>query len=386
VPHPSHRPLLAAGVLSLLTGAAAGCDAGSAADQPVDAPPIYVTDVAAATSVADGVLVYGPLGSGAVIANSPLKVHFDRLLQPGTATRQALCVQPLQKTVLSSADCTAGVFFEVAYDPVRREATYRQSPANPPLAAGPTYRLTTYIPSDANPGGFRAFEGTPIGKVFSADFTVSGDPPPSTYDTISTADHFCTGPAPTCLDDCAPACIKKFGIVDPQEQPCEIACLAACPRGVTDILGRNGCAVATCHGPTADAGDVEPMGLVMSSNAALHATAIGRVAHETQDGEQARVPNESPPRFGRAMPILDPGSPGNSYLIYKLLANYQTKPEVPFLDTPPGGEAPEVRRVRTTLIAGMPMPPSGSEAYLRDGEIEWLAEWLLQGAPTKTCP
>lgn len=357
--------------------------------QPIDAPAITIVDIQGAT-YAGGAYVYGPLGAVAVVANTPFRIHFDRLLRPDTATRQSLCLQPLSKPVVNSADCADGVFLEPAYDPVRRELTYRQSPSKPPLMAGGHYRLTTYVPTEASPAGFRSFEGTPLGASVTVLFTVSTDAgPPPTYDVVSSADHFYTSPAPTCTKTCNPLCTARFGANDPREQPCEIACLAACPRSVSDILGQNGCALNYCHGPTQDGGAFEPEGLVMSSIAELHATAIGRVAHETQTGEEPRVVNDAPSRFGRAMPVLEAFSPGNSYLVYKLLANRQTRLANPFPGTPDPppdggdwGEAPEVRRLRTTLVVGLPMPPAGNAAYLRDGEIEWLSEWLLQGAPT----
>ena len=333
--------------------------------------------------------MYAPLGSVNVVSNTPFQVHFSRLLDPATATRQSICIQPLTKTVVTSAECTAGVFLAAAYDPVRRELTYRQSPTKPPLLPGQQYTVTAYVPTDASPSGFRSFEGTPLAATFTGTFVVSADtgaPPP--YDTLGGGNRFCTSAAPTCSKTCVPTCTAKFAVSDPREQACEGDCLAACPRSVIDILGGNGCAFASCHGPPLDGGTFEPEGLIMSSVAALHATAIGRVAHETQTGEAARTPNEAPSRFGRAMPILDPLAPGNSYLIYKLLANSNTPLTHPFPDTPaPGtpGEAPEVHRIRSSLVVGMPMPPSGNNAYLRDGEIEWLSDWILQGAPTPSC-
>ena len=87
------------------------------------------------------------------------------------------------------------------------------------------------------------------------------------------------------------------------------------------------------------------------------------------------------------MPVIDPSVPGNSYLVYKLLANPHTPLEVPF-PGPAGEEPHEVGRLRATIVTGMPMPPSTAPAAaLRDGEAEWIAEWILQGAPlSASCP
>ena len=82
----------------------------------------------------------------------------------------------------------------------------------------------------------------------------------------------------------------------------------------------------------------------------------------------------------RAMPILDPTFPGNSYLLYKLLASHDTP-----LENPP--DPVEVDRLRRSLVVGMPMPPSTAQgAFLRAGEAEWISVWLAQGAPTPVCP
>ncbi len=79
------------------------------------------------------------------------------------------------------------------------------------------------------------------------------------------------------------------------------------------------------------------------------------------------------------MPILDPGAAGNSYLIYKLIGNAQIPLPVTLI-------AGERERVLDQIVVGMPMPPSTKpQALLREGEPEWLSEWLIQGAPTATC-
>jgi hypothetical protein len=302
--------------------------------------------------------VYEPLaanGTTQVLTTTPFKIRFDRLLLPSTATRQAICLQPLLKKVIAPQDCTAGVFLEPSYDPVRHEVVFRQNPATPPLAAGIAYTLTAYVAIDAGSGGFRSIEGTGLPELRRFDLGVrpDGDQPPP-FDTGPVGDHYCAGPDPGCTG-------------------------GACARSVSGIFG--GCGVSTCHG-----GPQPAEGLDLSSAAGI-AAAIGRAAHETQTGEHARDPDESPPRFGRAMPTLDPRVPGNSYLVYKLLANRRTPLEVPF-PGPAGEEPPEVRRIRSTVIAGMPMPPSNAPAaVLRDGEAEWIAEWIQQGAPiSPSCP
>jgi hypothetical protein len=303
--------------------------------------------------------VYEPLapdGTTQVLTTTAFKIRFDRLLLPGTATRQSICLQPLVKKVIGPQDCNAGVFLEPSYDPVRHEVAYRQVPANPPLAAGIAYTLTAYVAVDPTAAGFRSIEGTALPELARFDLGVQDDgenPPP--FDTGPAGDHFCVGPSPGCTGD-------------------------TCVRSVSAIFG--GCGVSTCHG-----GAQPAEGLALSSAAGLAATALGHAAHDTQTGEHARDPDESPARFGRAMPVIDPRAPGNSYLLYKLLASSRTPLEVPF-PGPAGEEPPEVRRIRTNVIAGMPMPPSNAPAAaLRPGEAEWISDWIQQGAPlSASCP
>jgi hypothetical protein len=271
---------------------------------------------------------------------------------PVTATRQAICVQSLLNHPASLADCPEAVFLEPTYDPVLREATFRQSPMDPPLTPGTAYELTVFVADTPATSGFLSFDGTPLPAIARFEFGVSanrGHPPQ--YDVISQVNHYCHGPVYGCKGE-------------------------GCPRSVAQIFGSQGCGVASCHG-----GSPLSEGLGLDTPAHLAATAIGRTAHETQDGENAQIPDESPPRFGRAMPVLDPAAPGNSYLVYKLLANPDTPLENPF----PGGAA-ELARMQEKIVVGMPMPPSQApNAALLPGEPEWLSEWILQGAPTH-CP
>lgn len=352
---------------------------GAAAEQPVDAPPLHLIEVLAATSTdPSGSLVFEPLAAGGatrVLANTPLKLRFDRLLFGSTVTRQALCVQPLQAAVNSPADCAAPVFLQPAYDPVLREATYRQGPADPPLLAGALYTLTTYVALQPDDPGLRSFDGVGLDRITRWEFTVRTDGALSAYDTISTAEHYCAPPRPTCEADCEATCVAQCPGDDACEKACLDPCVTACPRSVAGVLGKGGCSQQACH-----RGSTAPEGLDMSSAAALSLTAVGHAAHETQTGEHARTADQVPPRFARAMPILDPGVPSNSYLVYKLLAT----PGLPLVRPL---DAAEITRVQRGIVSGMPMPPqSAYGAALRAGEPEWLAEWILQGAPVKSCP
>jgi hypothetical protein len=300
------------------------------------------------------------------VSTTSFKLRFDRLLLPATATRQAVCVQPIAKNIVNANGCSDGVFLEPSYDPVLREITFRQTPDNLPMSPQ-TYELTAYVAiADTDPG-IRSFDGVPLDVPLHLYFTVpAGQTPTPSYDLPPTNDHWCTSPDPACDG-------------------------GACPRSVSSIL--TGCAGSGCHTKnTTTAAE----GMSLGDAAGILATALNQPAHETETGEAAGIAQPNSLRFGRAMPILDPGVPGESYLVYKLLANHNTPLVLPFPGSARNADAPEITRLRASVVVGMPMPPNNalSTATLLPaspnrpdkGEIEWLSEWLLQGAPiTSPC-
>lgn len=130
------------------------------------------------------------------------------------------------------------------------------------------------------------------------------------------------------------------------------------------------------------------MGLRLDSAAGLRDTAIRRVARQTEVGPVAGRPLVNPPRFGAQMPIIDPRSPANSYLLYKLLQNEESfllegsscdtaySAELPRGACPPPSPE-ESLRLREWFVRGDPMPPDGAlpsrralrviEAFIREG-------------------
>lgn len=289
--------------------------------------------------------------TGSVIAKTSIRLVFDRFLLPTTTFRQSVCLQPVIGLVKTLADCTAGILLEPAYDPVLRRITFRQPATSLGLLSGKRYTISVFPPPDkASASGIRAFDGAPLSATFSRDFT--------TRDTEPTGGN--TEPPPTDLCD-----------------------------DVTHGVLQNTCATSGCHtgNGAADHGLIlgAAAGLDLSTNAQLRATALSHVAHQTQTGEHADEGESSPSRFGRAMPILDPGRPGNSYLLYKLLANAD--------NGDPGSDANEERqrieeiaRLRAAVVVGMPMPPQdGAGAQVDQKHLEKLSAWILQGASTATC-
>src|SRR5262249_32065299 len=96
------------------------------------------------------------------------------------------------------------------------------------------------------------------------------------------------------------------------------------------------------------------------------------VAHQLQTGEAANEPDKSPLRFGHAMPVIEPGNPGNSYLLYKLLIS------------PHAQTGSEVHPLREGLVVGMWMPPR-TIAPTPPTDVENVSTWIAQGAKPAIC-
>jgi hypothetical protein len=253
--------------------------------------------------------------------------------------------------VKAAKDCANGVFLDPAYDPVLRQIVYRQDSLSEGLVPGKHYTISVFPPpGDGTTNGIQAFDGAPLEHAVSRTFTTRGvEPPDSLPDT------------PPAVDFCG----DLF------------------PHVLRDTCAANGCHTSTGaddHGVHLGAAE----GLDFSSRARLAATSP-HVAHETQIGEHAAQPEVSPSSFGRAMPIIDPTRPGNSYLLYKLLANARNgaKASTPALEQT---RLDEIARLRATVVVGLPMPPEdGRGKELTQNELSGLSAWIAAGAPT-ACP
>ncbi|MEZ4311824.1 MAG: hypothetical protein R3F14_27655 [Polyangiaceae bacterium] len=296
-----------------------------------------------------------------VVPSTSLRLRFDRFLLPATLLRQAACLRSNLADVTDFTQCEGGVFLQPAYDPVRREVVLRQ-PAGDRLELDTAYKLTLFVPDiegdctgeDPTSCGFRAFDRAPLEQAYTVTFkTVAVDPGPVPDEAPPPAD-FCGGDG---------AAISFIG------------------------CGYSPCHAPTFNGPGAAAG-LDLSGLLPGDtfdSFALRATAINRVSHQTQMGERAFDPEETPARFGRAMPIIDAfdpgtaGSPGNSYLLYKLLVG-------PSMDSAPADIRPsdeEMARLRNGLVVGLPMSADGSK--LSGDALLALSNWIARGAPTPKC-
>ncbi len=274
-----------------------------------------------------------------------------------------MCLQPDTADVANPSECGSPVFFQPSYDPVRREIFVRLE-AGERFALDTTYKLTLYgateegnCTSDEPPEtcGLRAFDRAPLDKPYVLTFRTVATDPGNVPDESAPAPKFCgTGG------------VAEF-------------VAAAC--------GYNGCHAS--QGPVRAPMNLDFAGLSLGDPTQLRATAINKVAHQTQMGENADNPEQTPVRFGRAMPIVDAfqpnesGNPGNSYLMYKLLVGTSA------VDGPADVKASteEVERLRASVVVGMPMPPSdGNIPLLTRDQLLTLSQWIAGGAPTSVCP
>lgn len=300
-----------------------------------------------------------------VSREADLEIRFDRFVLPSTATRQSV------RFFSESLDDSLLLLPE--YDVLERVLVYK----TPLLEPGVRYTVELLRPDVDDPDfGFRAFDGAPLeeGDVpLKFQFKAEEVDPPAP-------------PAPPAPPTCADA---------------------------LDILGGSnaGCAGAGCHNPNPtddcppgqatsglfECGPVPRMGLDLSTALGLSLTAISHVAHQAETGSKTGAPISNPARFGTSMPVIDPGRPENSYLLYKMLRKDES-----FFTSPSDHDTcqtvhavgfgadsactlPSVAerdRMREWFVRGEAMPllvnPS-TTLYGRDS-VRGLQEWIRAGA------
>lgn len=268
--------------------------------------------------------------------NVTLTLRFDRFLNPVSAIRQSLRVYP------GNPALGLPFTFDVVYDPIERVVEYRVPP-------GASYQPRTlyiaelFVPTKPSEPGFRAFDGAPL---------VEGALP--LRFSFVTSDSAVELPAPIPAPSCDELVEQVFG-----------------------ALGN--CASGACHRRGSPDFADAPHQLWLDSPRHLELSAIGRVARQTDVGDVSGGPSTPQgPRFGVRMALIEPGSPGGSYLLYKLLVGASN-----FAPCPADSLAP--------LCAGGPEPPASSHFFLPlpDGEsLEpspeeqlRLREWFVRGEP-----
>jgi hypothetical protein len=289
-----------------------------------------------------------------------LEFRFDRFLLPTTVVRQSLSFRSGTASVIPRL----GEEVAPAYDVFERVARYTL-PEGELLEPHSAYTVELFVPKSDDGGGFRAFDGAPLAgeePLRISFFTgVSASSAPSESAELGCEDAFCIA----------------FGAAEP-------GCALPLERG---------CAEGGCH---RDGGDA-PMALVLDTPEAFERTARLRVAHGAETGPTTGVTSAASNRFGVTMPLVDPGRPDNSYLLYKLLLSpgayepsddsedactgtrYQAAVDPELCFAPP---AAELERLSHWFVQGEPMPP-GFPSFVRRREIRALQDFIDRGA---SCP
>ncbi len=327
----------------------ASCDALTQKDEPQPPPPF-------AHVVAANVGTQAPLPQDGVI-----ELGFDRFLNPLTVNRQSL---GLRDAFGGAPDSPI-----VQYDPVARVATLSNpNPGQPWLEVGKSYQVVFPIANaEAGSFGLRTIDGASLdpstGPLGFQIAPPTGNPPSSPK-----------------IDFCA-----------------DVFPIFAATRA--DPTLRGACSASACHGGSASS-PTSAMGLVLESEDGVR-RAIGAPARETANGGLT-TPLAPQPAFPVGMPLIDPGNPGDSYLIYKLLlADDDTVPDasgasVPYtlgcgraitapFDYGPGASfaSPDEAARLASRITGRRMP-WGSTPLTFD-EIERISLWIAQGAGVDDC-
>ncbi|MFO0677327.1 MAG: hypothetical protein U0169_12400 [Polyangiaceae bacterium] len=345
----------------LVASFASGCDAGRKDDQVTEGPFVTVTGA--------------NVGSDRPLpADGTIELAFDRLLLPSSVTRQSVQLR----------DSSGNPFNPVvSYDPVARiVALSNPNPAGGAwLNVGQSYSLTLPAPrdtedSDAGTGdGVRAIDRAPLDAVYKIGFSVVAG-----TGTTRPESKFCRDVLPVFQERCASS-----------------SCHAA-PKTVT-------------VSPRFPDGLSKPAaGLLLETSVGVVATAVGRTAQGANTGPSASTPRESGRVFGIDMPLVDPGNPGNSWLLYKLLLT--PRPATPLPESvrpkcngdtgtkPVSAAAPDTgdmgadeRKRLGDVVSGQPMPypsyaSSGALVYdsaLSNEELQRIRLWIAQGARVEEC-
>ncbi len=339
----------------------AACDQGQHHDQPTRGPTISVTGANVSTS-------------RNLPIDAPIQIQFDRLLLPSTVTRQSVTLYNAFNQPLTPV---------VTYDPVARVVTLSQPNDGAWLIKDQPYKVILHVAATDDDVGLRAIDRTPL---------FAGDP--------NREIGFLTT---------APAGIAP----EPRASFC---------NDVVPIFQRS-CTAPICHGASASTSDSARFGeggksrpaagLLLETSAGIASTAIGRSANGSNTGALAGQGRPAGRVFGIDMPLVDPGNPGNSWLLYKVLlavpADPQkasparrakcngtpgTKPLDPF--TPKEfatGMDDFERAILNDFVLGREMPypnlnNSGvttSNAGLTFDELERIRLWIAQGAIVNEC-
>jgi hypothetical protein len=290
-------------------------------------------------------------------ANGPIQIAFDRYLLPSTVVRQSVVLREGDRPLAPT----------ITYDPITRVITLGNPDPNGQnwLVPDQFYTITFPIPRGNEDNGLRAIDRAT-------------------------------------LDPATPVLGFK-AIAPPANEPVVRRTMRFCNEVLPILQDR--CGSSSCHGGV-QGGSAPAAGLVLDSWYGIQNTAIGRVSNASNTGGRAS-PAAPGPIFGVDMPIIDPGNPGNSWLLYKIvMATPPAQPTDPpprvtcapppvpaprpFLDPPDLGvelkpaDVGEQARLRDFVLGReMPYPPA-FEAL----SVDWmrrLSAWIAQGAQVADC-
>jgi len=269
-----------------------------------------------------------------------LELSFDRFLLPDTAIRQSITFYTGEPANPVPPPSNMRPELSPVYDLLGRTVRYALPPG---LTLEPHALYTVELPiyTEQQPLGFRAFDGAG-------------------------------------LDPLAPVRLSFFTGAGPSTPPGPVE-VPSCEDFLSTVAG---CGGGACHGRE---GKGPAMGLELESAEALRATAIGRPAHQTEIGDTTGVAAQDPARFGANMPIIDPGRPDNSYLMYKLLIGPEPYAPVAGEDCPPDERcdvpaAEELERLRSWFVRGEPMPRLlPEERFIHHDEARLIQSFISRG-------
>lgn len=278
-------------------------------------------------------------------ADGVIEIKFNRLLLPASVTRQTISLRKAGGDLVESPT--------ILYDPVLQTVRI----ANPNPAGGPWL-----------------MPGQPYKVVLGQQL-----PDVSDQFVLHAIDGALLDPkSPTEIAFVATA--ATFQRRKPDIEFC---------RDVYSTFGKY--CTAGCHEVSTAFRPYEAL-LLDTSEGIIH-TALGHVSQQANTGSRAGSPVAPGSVFGIDMPIIDPGNPGNSYLVYKMLLLSQSKPEQYTClgnDKPnlllDGGDmwlASDERQRLANLMTGQMMPPISP--FPTTDDVERVSEWIAQGAHLESC-
>jgi hypothetical protein len=314
--------------------------------------------------------------TGEIPSDDAIQISFDRYLLPTTAIRQSYAIADNTNKVLPAEG------FQTVYDPVARTITIAgpQGPGVPWLTEGLEYKLVLFVPpnNETDVAGFRAIDRAPLDQNQKLTFV------------------FKAGKA-------------KGGPVRPVDPPVNF-CADVLPMLTVK------CGDATCHGspPTPTGGTQPAASLLLSTSSGVRVTALRRVAQGSNTGGRSFDPEPAGPVFGIDMALINPGNPGESWLMYKIEmapppvidagaapralctpsvgSDAVTTPGAPYTSrapiVPAASDAERERLADYILGRWMPYPSAAldySTQPLTFEERERVRRWIAQGAPTPEC-